>query len=228
MWAGIIATPPALAWYLTAAQNFASSLRASPNSVWPSIFSGLAILCFVVMLLANAVAHSRWERLFNRQAATQRDTTTANPPQFRNVDEFYRLYSMRMLTETEVAVRAESDQYQPGTDRERYLVRVVAMLVTVLIFEKVWLMIFGSQLKALQQLNIGMLTYEEIRRYYDDAAKGSPDFYKNVAFEMWLGFLKSWLLIREHDLTHLEITIRGQDFLRYLVESRYDPATRIA
>jgi hypothetical protein len=228
MWAGIIATPPALAWYLATEQNFASSLRASSNSVWPSIFSGLAVLFLVVMLVANAVAHSRWQRLLNRQAAAQGETTTASSSQFRNVEEFYRLYSMRMLTETEVTVRAESDQYQPGTDRERYLVRLAAMLVTALIFEKAWSQIFSSQLKALQQLNIGMLTYDEMRRYYNEAAKDFSDFYKNVSFEMWLAFLKSWFLIREHELTHLEITIRGQDFLRYLVEGRYDPTTRTA
>jgi hypothetical protein len=188
-----------------------------------------------VPLLLLMIAGVAWlmSRVATRKEQSQQGPaqgqagTAKNPPQFKNVDEFYQTYSSRMLTETEAFVRKESDQYEAGTNRERFLVRVTAMFATVLIFEKVWLTIFGSQLKALQQLNIGMRTYDEMREYYNEAAKLYPDFYKTTTFEMWLGFLKSWLLVREPDSSHLEITIRGQDFLRYLVECRYDPALRL-
>jgi hypothetical protein len=132
-----------------------------------------------------------------------------------------------MLTEAEGWVRTESDQYQPGLDREKYLVRVAAMRGMLLIFERAWLIIYGSQLKALHDLNIsGLKTYDQLRTYYDDAVRQYPEGYKGITFEMWVGFLKSFVLVREHDPTHIEITIRGQEFLRYLVESRYDPSLK--
>jgi hypothetical protein len=206
-------------WFTSPSIGVPTASVASVATPYPRLPILLTAVLILSLLFTGA---THW------MARRQRLAPSLGARPFRNVDEFYRTYSMRMLTETEVLVRAESDQYQPGSDCERYLVRVGAMLVTLLIFEKAWLMMYGSQLKALQQLNVRMLTYDEIREYYDEAVKGLPDFYKNVSFEMWVGFLESWILIRKYDLTHLEITIRGQDFLRYLVESRYDPATRVA
>ena len=84
-----------------------------------------------------------------------------------------------------------------------------------------------SQLKALDRLNVtGMKTHDEMRAFYKEGQEREPEYYKTVPFEVWLAGLKDWLMIREHDATHFEITVRGQDFLRYLVESRYDPTSR--
>lgn len=227
MWCGIFGAAPVIAWYVSAGQDVVQSLRASPHSQWPSIFLGLAVLCFIGMLLANAVAHSRWERLFKNKSGKQQEAETTGSAQFKNVDEFYNSYSSRMLNDTEELVRKESSQYPAGTDRERYLTRAAAMLVTILIFEKVWLTIYGSQLRLLNDLNsTGIKTYDQIRAYYEQVALANPENYKAISFEAWISYLKSWVLIRDMDAHHVEITIRGQDFLRYLLECRYDPALR--
>jgi hypothetical protein len=227
MWAGLIATPPALAWYVAAGQNFVSSWHASPASVWPSIFSGMAVLCFLVMLVANAVAHSRWERLSNRQTTAQSAATIANPAPFRDVDEFYRTYDNRLLTETEGLIRTESDKYDPS-QREKFLIRLLASVVTIASFERTWLTIFRSQLNALHDLNIRIRTHDELRRHYEEAAKVYPQIYvEGSSFEMWLGFLKTSVLVREYGPTQIEITVRGVEFLKYLVEKHYDESTRV-
>jgi hypothetical protein len=228
MYAGIVTVPPAMAWYVSSVQSVAQGLRATPGSVWPDIFAALAITSLVTMLIANAVAHSRFERLFKRQADKQDTGSATSTAQVKNVDEFYKTYSSRMLNETEDLVIKESDQYQSGRDRERYLTRLAAMLTTLLIFERAWLTIYGSQIKLLHDLNTGgVKTHDQVRAYYDQGAQAYPDHYKTVSFDQWTGYLKSWLLIRDYDVAHVEITIRGQDFLRYLVESRYDAALRL-
>jgi len=229
MWSGVIAILPSIGWYVTSAQSAFQSLRVTPNSSVPSVLAGSALLFIVIMLIANAFAHSRWERLFSRQTAKQETVASGtSSTQFKNVDEFYKIYSSRMLNETEELVKKEAEQYQPGQDREKYLMRVAAMLTTVLIFEKAWLTIYGSQLKLLQDLNIGgVKTYEQVRNYYDQAVVAHPDHYKTVSFDAWVSYLKTWILVRDYDPTHLEITVRRQDFLRYLLEMRYDHALRL-
>jgi hypothetical protein len=151
MWFGIFGGVPVIAWYVSTGQTLVKSLRASPNSDWPSIFLGLAVLCIVGMFIANAVAHSRLDRLLTRQTANQGDT--ANPTQFRNIDEFYRTYDNVLLREVEGNVRGLANQYQPGSDRENFLVRTLSALTVLAGFEYTWWQIFGSQLRALQVLN---------------------------------------------------------------------------
>src|SRR5579863_4318520 len=83
MWCGILGGLPAIAWYFSAGQNIFKTLRASPDSVWPNIFLGTAVLCFVVMFLANAFAHSRFERLFNRPSVADTATVAVENPSFK-------------------------------------------------------------------------------------------------------------------------------------------------
>jgi hypothetical protein len=222
IWTTILGVPTVIGWYLDHAKVI--TLPAG----WNETLVTVAVCLIVTALVANAVSHAINQKPTVQPTQAQSATIgAATATQFKKVDEFYQTYSSRMVSETEVLVRAESDQYPPGADREKYLVRVTALFVTIIIFEKVWFTIYGSQLKALQQLNLQMLTYDEMRRYYDEAAKAHPEIYKDSSFELWLGYLKIWLLILEHDPTHLEITVRGQDFLRYLLEARYDTALRV-
>jgi hypothetical protein len=239
MWGSILAIPSALGWYFDHWPSVHSSV--------PSWFGGasLTLLIFfgIIALGSHAVISYRLDQTRARQQAQGGSTAASGPAatstqsnaatststtQYKNVDEFYKTYSGRMLNETEDLVRKESDQYQQGIDRERYLIRLAAVLTTLLIFERAWLMIYGSQLKLLQNLNIGGIkSYDQVRTHYDQAAKANPDYYKSLSFDAWVGWLKSWLLIRDYDAAHVEITVRGQDFLRYLLEARYDPALRL-
>jgi hypothetical protein len=222
MWCGIIGGVPAVAWYVAAGQDVIKNWRASPESIWPSVFLGLAVLCFVTMLMANAIAHSRFGALYTRQE--QRETATATPAQ--NVDAFYRTYDNRLLSEMEVITRAELNKY-PADQHEKYLIRLLATVAVVGIFERTWLQIFRSQLKALHELNLKPRTYDELRQIFAEASKLNPHIYSTGTFEMWLAFLKGAMLVRELGPSTIEITIRGTEFLKYLVDKHYDETTRI-
>jgi hypothetical protein len=221
VWASIIAAPSAIGFYVTGFQTIVSSVRAGPDSPWPSIFMGLFLIFGVIALVASAVAHWRRER---EPIPTQGTGTTTS--QFRNVEEFHRTYDNKMLTETEGAIKAEVEKYEPN-QREKFLVRLLATVITIALFERAWLTIFRSQLSALHDLSVRIRTYDELRQYYEEAVTRHPKVYEKGSFEMWLGFLKLSIFVREYSPTQVEITVRGMEFLKYLLEMHYDESTRI-
>lgn len=64
-----------------------------------------------------------------------------------------------------------------------------------------------------------------MRAFYDAAVEANPHGYANYPFSHWLSFLKSWTLVRE-DGTALSITVRGREFLKYLVDTGRDADQR--
>jgi hypothetical protein len=150
---------------------------------------------------------------------TERQTQRATPDtgKFQNVDEFYKTYDNALLLETEDNVRKLSDQYQPGPDRERFFVRFVASGIFVVFFEITFLNIFGSQIRALEGLNKGMLKLDGLRPYYDEAAAKNPEYYSRRSFESWLSYLRDQILIRTQG-DNVEIAPRGREFLKYLIQ----------
>lgn len=136
--------------------------------------------------------------------------------QYKNVEEFYRTYDNSMLIESEGYIRSESDQYKPGAERERFLVRSLASFAITYVFDVVWYTIFGSQLKALQQLNARPLSLAQVRSFYDQASESFPNMYPNYAFDAWLYYMQSWFLIVQNGDV-FSISIRGKEFLKYLV-----------
>ncbi len=80
-----------------------------------------------------------------------------------------------------------------------------------------WLTIYRSQIEALEELNTaGATVVGSLRRFYDSAAKAAPDFYRTTSFESWVHYMNAYALIRQ-DGNIVQITVRGKDFLKYLV-----------
>lgn len=224
MWTSIGGAPLLLAGYISDFPSVRSYLQTGQH--FHDWVTGLAVASIVIALISNAVAHSRSQLIATDTPETQTQANPASPSQFRNVDEFYRTYDNRMLRETEDFIRNEVEKYEPS-QREKFLVRLLATVVTLALFERAWLQIFRSQLDALHALNVRTLSFDELRQRYEEAVKLHPKIYENGTFEMWLGFLKLSLLARELNPTTIEITVRGQEFLKYLVEVRYDESTRV-
>jgi hypothetical protein len=86
-------------------------------------------------------------------------------------------------------------------------------------FELTWLLIYASQLDALHDLNSGPLKRKQLRPYYDAVAQKFPDAYRQYSFDGWLGFMRTLVLIRE-DGDMVSLTIRGQEFLKYLIHTQ--------
>ncbi len=85
------------------------------------------------------------------------------------------------------------------------------------IYDTIWWTIFRSQILALEALNKRVLRIEEIEEFYKAAARQYPKEYANRSFDLWMKYLMEYSLILEQPANSIGITIRGKDFLKYLV-----------
>lgn len=175
----------------------------------------VAIYCvtFVWALLATVILMRRSN---TSEAPAPQEKKLPVAAGFQDVDEFYRNYDNVLLREVEDTVRKSSDQYQAGADRERYLIRVIASGFILVVFEFTWNSIYQSQVNALQALNKQPLKIEDVRPVFQRAATEHPEVYGSYSFEQWLAYLRTQILIKDHAVG-LEITVRGREFLKYLI-----------
>lgn len=199
---------------------------------WTAIRTVLARFAYISSAWASAISYLAaglvlwgivwWQRRPRDDAqghTVQRQPAgDPTPSQFQNVDDFYATYDNVLLRETEGTVRKLSDQYEPGSARERFFVRFVASGFWIFVFELVWANTCRSQILALERLNKGPLRSEDLRPHYQQAATAQPQVYKNYSFEQWLSSLRTQILIKDHP-TGIEITVRGREFLKYLIHT---------
>jgi len=79
--------------------------------------------------------------------------------------------------------------------------------------------IFTAQLYALKRLNeFVRATLSQARKVYDLAAQQNPDFYRNVAFESWVGFLinTGYVSVGTEEDPVFQMTPLGKDFLVWM------------
>ena len=160
-----------------------------------------------------------------QEAATNQEGA-ANPAKFSSVDDFYRTYDNVMLRESEDNVRALASKYRPGEERERFLIRNTATLIVLATFEWTWWNIFQSQVRALQQLNTKTCQIEDLRHFFEQGKAATPSLYESRSFEVWLAFMRTHILILEQGES-VQITVRGKEFLKYIIQCNYDTNTRI-
>ena len=96
------------------------------------------------------------------------------------------------------------------------MIRILASGSITYIFDVVWYTIYNSQLRLLDALNSRQLTTAEAKKYYDQASQNFPIPYLTYSFDQWLSYLHFWSLIAQNGDT-LGISVRGKEFLKYLV-----------
>ena len=103
-------------------------------------------------------------------------------------------------------------------DREKALVRALAAANIIQHFERVYGVLWASQLVCLRYLNPrdNGANRSEIIPVYEAAKNEYPSWYQDYSFDRWLGFLKQMNLVLERD-SKLVITVAGREFLKYLV-----------
>lgn len=125
----------------------------------------------------------------------------------------------RFRDDIEKAVREQISRVPAGEARETYVVRITVVLVVTMILEEIWNIIWASKILALNKLNEGGLKREGIFPFYTSAATQWPGVYATYTFDQWLGFLRSQTLIRD-DGDEINITVKGRQFLKYLLDSQ--------
>jgi hypothetical protein len=106
---------------------------------------------------------------------------------------------------------------QLNIDYEAAMNYVAIDHVAALRLERASRMIFGSQIDAINMLNLvgGRLSIETLRPTYNAAVAAFPQGYTNYSFEQWLAYLTAWDLIK---VEGLEVTIRpaGRVIIPYM------------
>jgi hypothetical protein len=143
---------------------------------------------------------------------TQAISAEASGARLDIIDQFYKAHDGPLMEEFEAAIRKYVEKYKSGQEKDSFFVRSLATVIIVAFFDETWNVIFGSQILVLEHLNKTMAKMEDLYPYYQKELDKRPQY----SFESWFGFLKNSVLITQ-DGYNIGITVRGKEFLKYLV-----------
>src|SRR5262249_11044966 len=133
-------------------------------------------------------------------------------------EQIQRQFDNAFMTQTEALIQEELDKltFKDTKEREKFLTHIIAAAVTTADFERIYSLIWGSQIGALVILNtapVSGMHPDNLLPIYEGAKKDHPDFYTVTTFDMWLNFLQSQQLItRKESAVH--VTLAGREFLK--------------
>jgi len=110
-------------------------------------------------------------------------------------------------------------------ERELILTRITAHIVMLALFETTEANIWASQIELLHYLNsnrLGVVLSEIKTLFYDKAAQKYPEVFAKYAFDNYLGFLTSNMVI-ESDGRAAKITTQGIEYLSWRIEQAKPP-----
>lgn len=103
--------------------------------------------------------------------------------------------------------------------RETVILRYTMALFIILKFQRVYDLIYGSQIRILQKVNSSNIeTKTSLKGYYDKAKEYYPPNYEHYLYDDYLKFLNTYGLILIEDEKIL-ISSYGRDFLKYIAET---------
>jgi hypothetical protein len=194
---------------------------------WP--LAVVVIAVFALLLFKKQIA-----RLIDRITGVSKAGIVASnvpqesgaAPKPSNVAEFLKkTFDNALVVELEDTLTKQVDSLNPASDSERskLLLRFLAGVIIVRNFDSTYYRIYGSQILALQYLNDGRglaIPTTDLHHFYESAKNADPTLYGDYAFEGWLKFIETSVLIRR-DGDNVTITVRGTEFLKYLIEQGY-------
>lgn len=182
---------------------------------------GLIVLAAVLNLLASRRPKFPQQGQSSPVQLVASAAARPTPPSPIDVDAFFlHSYSGQLQAETEKNVRAMVEG-RPPDERVEFAIKFIATGIVSVVYDKIWMTVFRSQLLALLELNKRILRREEVKQYYDAASQEFPAEYATYKFDQWLTYMRGQLLILEHPGDTVEITVRGKDFLKYMLHCGY-------
>ena len=189
----------------------------------------LAVSGVVFLWLAQSLRHISVNQSGQSTGASQIIASAAlTPPAPSPIDVaafFRQSYGGQLQDDVEKNVKAMIQGRSPN-ERDEFIVKFIATGIINVTYNTIWLTIFRSQVLALVELNTKVLRREELQAYYDGGVQRSPAVYEKYSFDQWLQYLRSQILILEHPGQVFELTVRGKDFLKYMVHCGYTPEGR--
>jgi hypothetical protein len=169
-------------------------------------------------------------RLIDRtRRITRTGLETDAPPQELETssaaEELQRLFDNALLVQRETLIRDQLERlaFREATDRERFLIRLLAASVIAQQFERAYLLIWGSQLGALQGLNTLGAEGADVallKPWYEQSAARDPQAGLKLSFDQWVGFLETHQLV-SRSARRVQITLEGREFLKYILHLGY-------
>ncbi len=199
--------------------QFVSSLR------WPLAVIIIAVMFMIAYRRQIAGCIDRIKKIKAPKFEAEMGPTSAYGKIETPISEqFVHLFSEELIADREDRLRVQlRDIFSLDiASREQKILKFFAAVLLGFYFEKTYLLIYGSQVRALQSLNshIQGVPLEEIAGYYDEAKSQYPIVYGDYDFGKWLSFLQSNSLLRSDD-SRAFITVEGKEFLKYLIEMKY-------
>jgi len=206
---GAIGAGKVLSWLLT---RYLVLPRSLDLGIWFLASAGVLWLLLAIFGKKPRVQSNPAQAAI--QAVDQKGLTDV----VKAVETFYNTNSGPMLQEVEAHAQQLTGYHKNPAERERFFVRTVAAAIVSYIFDVTWLSIYRSQLELMHEINIRKtLTVTDAKHFYDAAAQKYPQVYQRYPFESWLSFLRNQVLIKQDGAT-MQLTVRGIDFLKYLVQ----------
>jgi len=157
----------------------------------------------------------------SQQSKAKEDAAAAGPVlDLEAVEDELRSMDNAVVRRNEPLVRQAMESLKPE-QRERALLRYAVGTTVQLRFERNYLIIWGSQIAALQLLNTTVsATVEQVRAFYEKASSEFSVAYAAYAFEHWFNYLQSSVLVTSSG-SAVSITVDGREFLKYLIDRGY-------
>jgi len=190
---------------------------------WPAVVLILGLIAIFVFRSPLTRFLDRAQKISKTGIETSGAQDTGVVVRPSPADDLLKQFDNALLVQRETFIISELDRLKigPGGERERVLIRLLAGFSIIQAFEKAYMLIWGSQIAALQSLNSsGSIDAELLRPWYDQAAAGETELYAAYTFEQWLGFLQRNSLII-WDSGRVQITVEGREFLKYLLHQGY-------
>lgn len=196
--------------------------------VWPLVVLLLGLVAIVVFRAPLSRFLDRAQEIGKTgiRAATAKQLPETVPDRSK-ADELLKSFDNSLLVKHETWIRRDlsNRKIDEPAERERVLLRLLAGAGIALYFERTYATIWGSQIAALQVLNVagdGGTDPELLRPWYDQAAAQNPVIYAGYPFESWLGFLEKWRLVTKTE-GRVAVTLEGREFLKFIVHQGYTP-----
>ena len=143
-------------------------------------------------------------------------------PNFDAKKFFARAYYSPVTAEVEKNIKIVARQSSPD-DTEAFYARFIGVGAMAFSHEYTFVLIFGSQLRAMQEISSrGLIPISDLQKHYDKAVADYPNSYEDYPFEKWLAFMQWRTLVATYPTQMIELSHNGQDFLKYLAHFGHD------
>lgn len=149
-----------------------------------------------------------------------------SPGTFDSVAFFRTAYLSPLQDVGAASYIAEAERVRPH-DKASFYLDVLAVGSIQLLYDDLWWNSYRSQIRALSALNANTLPLDEFRKPFDEASIDFEEDYAKIGitFEGWLKFLVETQLVIVHPSKMVEITLKGRDFLKYILHHGRNPDT---